>query len=749
MLYVVVDFIVDPAPAWLNVVSAGTIVVAAGVGIASVRSYRRAIAESARQRAEHAGIEDAFARLEVIFEHVPVGLALFDRELRYVRINGRLAELNGAPASEHIGRTLAEMVPDMPDEVAADLRRVLDRGERLSEVQVSGRTPASRERREWLVTYWPVREGRTVTGAGCVVFDVTERRKAQRELRAQTDRYEALLLALSEAGQGMLVIEDDGRAVYANSAFEQLSGYPFPELTAMESVLEIVLPEQRADARRRAMLRFERGLVDTEYQLSIQRRDGARVDLEVVGVPLQVEGRNRMVVVARDVTDRRRLEAERERRMRRSALLVEASDLFDQMLDEAGTLERVARLCVRELADTCVVVLGERPGAIRRVAAAARTPELERTLLEMQLRYPVEDDPLAPLAEVLRTGRPHLLEPITDELITAGAADELHGDLLRSIGPTSALMVPLRARGSMRGALALGFRSLGRQDRDELIALFEDLGRRAALALDTARLLEERTAIARTLQRSLLPPSLPEIPGMEVAARYLPAGEGSEVGGDFYDCFPTGDGEWAAVIGDVAGKGADAAAITALARHSIRAAAIHESEPAAVLGALNEAVLRHDADYRFCSALYVRLIPCVSGVAAEVATGGHPLPLLLRACGRVEVVGRAGTLLGVVSEPEIASTGARLSPGDALVLFTDGVTEASRLDGAFGAEQLADFLGGFAGRSAVRIAAGVERRVLEVQSGRPRDDVAVLVLRVPPGAPASFAPVGSGVAARS
>jgi PAS domain S-box-containing protein len=584
---------VDDAPAWWVAVSAVTVLVALGVGFWGVVAYRRELAELARQRAEHAGLEDAFARLEVIFEHVPVGLALFDRELRYVRINGRLAEINGAPASAHIGRTVGEMVPDMPDEVTADLRRVLDRGVPLSEVHVSGRTPASTERREWLVTYWPVREGRAVTGAGSVVFDVTERRRAQRELRAQTDRYEALLLALSEAGQGMLVIEQDGRTVYANAAFEHLSGYAFPELAAMESVLEIVLPEQRADARRRAVLRAERGIVETAYQLTIVRRDGALVDLEVVGVPLHVEGRNRMVVVARDVTDQRRIEAERERRLRRSALLADASELFDQTLDEAGTLDRVARLCVRELADTCVVVLGEAPGAIRRVAAAARDPQVEHTLLEMQLRYPVDEEPVSPVAEALRTGRAQLIEPITDELVTAGAADELHVELLRDIGATSALMVPLRARGSVRGVLALGFRSLADQDRDELVALFEDIGRRAALALDTARLHEERAAVAQTLQRSLLPPTLPEVPGIEVAARYLPAGNGNEVGGDFYDCFPTREGEWVVVMGDVSGKGAEAAAITALARHTIRAAVVHEPEPAAVLRALNDALLRH------------------------------------------------------------------------------------------------------------------------------------------------------------
>jgi PAS domain S-box-containing protein len=647
---------------------------------------------------------------------------------------------------------VAELLPGLPAEVTADLRRVLETGAPLTEVQVAGATPAQPgSAREFLVSYWPVRrvDDDAIVGVGCVVFEVTERRQAQRELRAQTDRYEALLLALSEAGQGMLVLEEDGRCVYANAAFEHLSGYPFPELAAMDSALDIVVPEHRAEARRRTQLRVEQGLIDTDYELTILRRDGELVDLEVVGVPLQVEGRHRVVVVAHDVTDRRRVEVERERMLRRSALMAEASELFDQTLDEAATLERVARLCVRELADTCVVVLGAAPGAIRRVAAAARDPRVERTLLELQLRYPVDEDPVAPIAEALLSGRAHLLDPIGDELIDAGAVDDRHRELIRGLGATSALIVPLRARGAVRGVLALGFATLEGQDRAELTALFEDLGRRAALALDTARLYEERSAVARTLQRSLLPPALPDIPGLELAARYLAAGGDDEVGGDFYDCFPIGPGEWAAVIGDVCGKGAEAAAVTALARHTIRAAVVHDSQPAAVLRELNTAILRHGTDYRFCTALYVRLVPTVDGVEACIATGGHPLPVLLRASGEAGAAGRPGTLLGVVPEPTISETPIRLRPGDALVLFTDGVTEASPLDDAFGPERLAEFLCTCAGKDAGRIAAGVETRVLELQRGRPRDDVAVLVLRVTPATAAPFVPSAEGVAARS
>jgi PAS domain S-box-containing protein len=718
-----------------------------GVGM-----QRRRTRDDARRAALQDRLEEAFGLLDVIFEGAPIGLAYFDRELRYERINDRLAEMNGVAAADHVGATTADLFPGLPDEVTADLRRVLETGEPLTEVQVSGSTPAHPgASREFLSSYWPVRhaDDDTVLGVGCVVFEVTERRQAQRELRAQTDRYEALMLALSEAGEGMLVLEQDGRCVYANAAFEHLSGYPFPELAAMDSVLELILPEQREEARRRTQLRVEQGLVDNEYRVTVRRRDGELIDLEVVGVPLQVEGRHRVVVVAHDVTDRRRVEEERERVLRRTALMAEASELFDQTLDEAATLERIARLCVRELADTCVVVLGTAPNTVRRVAAAARDPRVERTLLELQLRYPVDEEPVAPIADALRGGRALLLDPIGDELLAVGAEDERTRELIRGIGATSAMIVPLRARGAVRGVLALGFATLDGQDRDELLALCEDLGRRAAVSLDTARLYEERTAVARTLQRSLLPPALPDIPGLDIAARYLAAGEGNEVGGDFYDCFPIGGGEWAAVIGDVCGKGAEAAAVTALARHTIRASVVHDSQPAAVLRELNAALLRDGNDFRFLTVLFVRLSHTPEGIVACIGTGGHPLPILLRALGAAGPVGRSGTLLGVVPEPEISETAVRLGPGDALVLFTDGVTEASPVDDAFGPERLAEFIGGCTGKDASRIAAGIEARVLELQRGLPRDDVAVLVLRVSAGANAPSASMAEEVTAGS
>ena len=563
-------------------------------------------------------------------------------------------------------------------------------------------------------------------GVGTVVFDVTERRAVERALRTQTDRYETLLTALSEVGEGMVVLEDD-HCVYANPAFEQLSGYTFPELAAMESVFELVVPEERADARRRAAVRIQQDVVDTTYQVEMRRRDGALVLLELAGVPLELAGpppRQQLVVVVRDATARRRAEAERERLLGRAALMAEASSLFDQSLDEERTLHSVAELCVRDLADGCVVLLGAYPGPARRAIAVAREPARQREL-ELETSALLKGRAGDPIAEVLRTGDSEMLD-----------------------GPDRVLaVVPLSARGRVLGAIAAEFGSLPEDRREEVVGLLEDLGRRAALALDNARLYEERSQVAVTLQRALLPPDLPLIPGAQVAARYLASGSGNEVGGDFYDCFATGGGDWALVIGDVCGKGAEAAAVTAIVRYTLRASVLHSRRPQRVLIELNEALLRQGLDYRFCTVLYASVTPRPDGAEVVVATGGHPLPLVLRADGTVETAGSPGTLLGVVAEPEISEERVMLAPGDALVLYTDGVVEASPSDEALAPDRLALLLETQAGRDAGEIAAAVEHAALAVQDGRLRDDVAVVVLRVRPGGTeAPFDAVGAGVA---
>ena len=193
----------------------------------------------------------------MVFAHAPVGIALLDRDLRLLRVNDRIAEISGAPADEHLGRTIGELLPDLPPQVQEDAARVARTGTPLSEVEVSG------VERRWVASYWPVRRvrGGATIGVGLVMIEVTERRAAERALREQTDRYEALLHALSDAGEGLVVLELDGRCVFANAAFEQLSGYTFPELAAMDSVLDLVGEYEQDEVRQRVLKRIEEGFV--------------------------------------------------------------------------------------------------------------------------------------------------------------------------------------------------------------------------------------------------------------------------------------------------------------------------------------------------------------------------------------------------------------------------------------------------------------------------------------------------------
>jgi PAS domain S-box-containing protein len=288
-----------------------------------------------------------------------------------------------------------------------------------------------------------------------------------------------------------------------------------------------------------------------------------------------------------------------------------------------------------------------------------------------------------------------------------------------------------------------------KQAEEEIRWLNEDLENRVAertgqLEAALARLGE----IARTLQRGLLPSRLPDVPGLEVGLRYLPAGE-VDVGGDFYDLFDARAGgetdpsepssSWGVVIGDVVGKGAEAAAVLALARYTIRAAAMHKTHPSAILADLNEIMLRQRRereDHKFCTVAYVLLETGEGdkerGARVTVCRGGHPAPVLLKADGSTRKMEGPGRAMGVFDDANLTEHQARLAPGDALVLYTDGVVEARSPDGTFfGEERLASLLRSCLGFEAQAIADRVENTVSEFQEDGPQDDVAVLVLRVP------------------
>ena len=428
--------------------------------------------------------------------------------------------------------------------------------------------------------------------------------------------------------------------------------------------------------------------------------------------------------VIEDITTHKRAELAQR-------FLAQSADVLASSLDPDQLLVEIANLAVPELADWCSVEVQTDGGLLERKALAHVNPDVRQRAIDIARRYPPDPDAPQGVYEVVRTGQPELYPDIPDEMIRAAAVDEEHYDEIVAIGMRSAIVVPMTTRGRTLGALTWVNGRSGRRFDEQDVELAHELARRCATAIDNARLYSDRAYIARTLQQSLLPVELPDIPGIETAARFRPTGEGNEVGGDFYDVFETGNRGWTVVMGDVCGKGPDAAAVTALARYTLRAAAMREKLPSRSLDVLNEALLRQRDDRRFCTVAYAYLEKLDRGARAGISTGGHPLPLVLRADGSVEPVGAPGTLLGIVPDPNLEDHLVTLEPGDSLVFYTDGVIE-SRPDsnGVLDERRLAELVATCAGESPDAIAARIEDAAVMSQNGRPRDDIAVLVLRV-------------------
>ncbi|MET7540888.1 SpoIIE family protein phosphatase [Streptomyces sp. NPDC005349] len=483
----------------------------------------------------------------------------------------------------------------------------------------------------------------------------------------------------------------------------------------------------------------------------------------VVTVPLKVEGRltgslgvaaeapdrysNEEALRLQFAADRIALAVESARlgeleKLRRGSLsfLVEASDLLAGTLDRDQTLALMAQMTVPTLATWC---------AVYTIADQSSEPYLSYVLHEDEERI----DGLKALLSKIAPPDP---VPTPGARVWAAPADAAHQAALRTskrslglgapssvssgIGTTLAtasavggetVVLPLVARNRVIGMLTLGKPS-DEHFRQEILELAEDLSRRAALALDNARLYSERMAISQSLQRSLLPPELPHIPGVEVEVIYRAAGEGNEVGGDFYDLFPIRDGAYGFAIGDVCGTGPEAAAVTGLARHALRLLAREGFGGPAVLERLNAAILDEGARSRFLTLLYGELWPQEDGSAVlKMVCAGHPLPLRLRQDGTVEPYAEPQPLLGVMEDLELYEQTMTLDPGDVLLCVTDGITERREGTRMLGDDGLADVLTTCTGLTAGAVAARIMRAVERFASDAPSDDMAILTMRVP------------------
>ena len=538
---------------------------------------------------------------------------------------------------------------------------------------------------------------------------------------------------IATAPVGLAFLDTDRRYVRVNEALAAINGRPVEDhVGRLVDEVPGPLGEQLAGVHREVITAREPRLEregsgetpgapgDTRHWISsltpVRGLDGQTV----IGVGVTVI----------DITERRALlQAERDARLR-ADFLARAGGILDSSLDFEQTLSNVANIAVPEIADWCTVGILDESGRMREVATANVDPAKRAVARELSERFPPDPESPTGTLAVARSGETAFIREITDEMLVAGIQDPEQLALIRRLGLRSAIIAPMTAGGRTSGTLTLASAEGGRLFDEADVQLAEELARRAGVSIENSRLYTERTRIAHTLQVRLLPDRLPEIPGVVLAARYRAAGELNEVGGDFYDVFPRSESEWALVVGDVSGKGAEAAAITALARYSLRTAAMEEGAPSEALRRLNQAMLG-DGTSQFATVVLAYISAAADGgLDVRVALGGHPPPLVLRADGGIETPGSYGLLLGMLEDPALHDRSLALHRGDAMLLYTDGVTEAGSRDRPLGEHGLRDLVSRLREREPEQIVDAVEQAVVAAQTGEPRDDIALLALTV-------------------
>jgi PAS domain S-box-containing protein len=544
--------------------------------------------------------------------------------------------------------------------------------------------------------------------------------RSDAELRVSRDQLEAILQGV---GDGITVQGPGGELLFANQYAANAIGFDDPEELLRTPVAEVVerfdLLDDRGNPMSLDRLPGRRALAGEQgaqelVRFRVRESGEERWSLVTASPVFDEEGGVKFAInIFQDVTVRRRLEDSQR-------FLGEASALLGSSLDYESTLTGVAQLAVSHLADWCVVFVIE-PGGLKQLEVAHTDPSKTELVQRLQELYPFDETRSGLLRDVLDSGRSVLIPEVTQEMLRGSARDDTHYGRLVQLGFRSAMVVPIRAAGRVLGAIAFISAESARRYEASDLATAEELARRAGLAMEHARLYRERTRVAETLQRSLLPPVLPRIPGMETAARYHSAVDG--IGGDFYDVFATGSDSWCIVVGDVSGRGAAAAAMTSLARYTVRTAATGLSSPGAALQVLNRLLLDSEQDPEFCTVAVARLSPSEGGMNVAISSGGHPLPMRVRR-GVVEEVGGNGTLVGMVEEPEFHDESTRLDRGDLLFLYTDGLVER-KVDGP---ERLQRLLASTSEMDPESIADRVYEEL--VAPGPARDDVAFLVARV-------------------
>ncbi len=554
-----------------------------------------------------------------------------------------------------------------------------------------------------------------------VLATTTERNRVLAALQSSRDQLDVIFRNVAEA----ITVQDASGLVYANDAAARITGFSGADELLAAPIIDVLARFEMYDAKHRPLdfadLPGRRTLEtgNSEEAIVVYRitQTGEERWSRVRSSPVRDETGAVVyaINIVRDITEEHREE-------RDARFLARVGEALGSTLDYEATLQQVADLVVPELADWCSVDLVGDDRTFRSIAVAHSDPARVSLVRELRDQETFTVDDPVPLAQVVRSGEPMLLPEISDELLEQAIDDPNRLAAVRELGFRSSLIVPLAARGRTFGAIALAMAESHRKFVPADVSLLQEVARRAGIAVDNARLYAERDYIADTLQRSLLPPFLPEVPGISVTAAYEPARTGADVGGDFYDVFRFDERRWCAVVGDVQGKGIEAAALVGVARHSLRTAALTLSQPGEVLQLLNRALLNHATD-RLCTAVLALVEVDDDGAHIEVSTAGHAPPVLRRAGGEATPLETRGTVLGVFESIDITTASARLSSGDSLILYSDGV--AAR--GAALPETMVDCVAAIGDEEAPALLAAVKDGLTETHA---HDDITLMVLRV-------------------
>lgn len=406
---------------------------------------------------------------------------------------------------------------------------------------------------------------------------------------------------------------------------------------------------------------------------------------------------------------------------------IQINDALQSATSVAQIMRRVTRAAVPRLGDWCMIhVLPYEGATSAHVDAAHSDPRMIAAAERAADRMSYDLDATWGASAVIRTGEPEFFPYLNVNRIR-GISDTAR-QLLMSMGLKSSIVVPIRSGDRIFGAITFLMTFGSRRYTEDDLLLAEAVAGRVATAIENLELTRHQVEIARVLQSSLLPSELPEIPNFEVSVCYTAAGEGTAVGGDFYDVFDLHGPAWGVAIGDVCGQGPQAAALTGLARHTIRTAAWRGESPDTVLARLNEAVYRSDTD-SFCTAIFGVLDPTQRRWRA--ALGGHPLPILVDPDGVPRSVGRPGMLVGAFPVGRTTTLDLHLPPGSSLVLYTDGVTDIPPPDDLT-PERWTEIVGRCArdASTAQDLTGLLDDAIDAIRPARARrDDIALLVLR--------------------